>query len=364
MTTEPVSETTAVEQDKPTEPRWTMVLQVGPVDGDFETAKIVDLTPASVSVEDVTAAVAAAGLTPADLRSRVLFAASADSAYRAAALAVYAAVCGFAGRRLDAWVSGTVLELGEFDRVLRAAEDSGRPAEAPEQVQVGGPVRADMVHVDLTTGFTPDALSFIRFARRLRFAPADDTAVALSQLVAIAAVRSRAGMDRFPLLVEGDEPADLGTGAEGAPVLPGTDLHAVRRHAEELRRSLRGDTRDAVADFVEPSPRSKRLVEASTKDLAETLARLGSRSTVINVPERDAEGNLTGGEEPVQAWHCLKPEAHTNGDATPSARILPTHDDQFGFRCFRCLPEKVDALRLVMWAKNCSVDEAADWLLS
>jgi hypothetical protein len=345
-------------------PKWSVVLTVGDVAGDRPDVRLVDLTPESSSVESVVSALSASNLSPSDLRSRVLFVASSKPEDRDKVVAVYAALCGFSGRRLDAEVDGTELQLSEFDRALRTAPDDGRPEAVPETVQVGGPERSDLAWVDLTDGFTPRVLSAIRFARRLRFVPATDTALALSQLVAIGAVRARSGLDRFPYLVTGDEPAQMPTDEAGHSEIPGVCLHTIRRGAEELRRSMRGDTRDAVTDFVELSPRQKRLVQAAGTDLKDTLTRLGSRSKTIEVPERDDEGTLTGDLVEVLAWHCLKPANHTNGDASPSARILPTHDGTDGFRCFRCLPEKVDALRLVMWARDCTADEAADWLLA
>lgn len=353
------TETSATVEAAP-RPEWAMVLWVGPQPAPArEGSTVVDLTPAAASVDAVIEVLHGTGLTPADLRSRTLFSVSGDAAYRDRVLAVYAALCGFAGRRVDAEVDGEILTLSEFDRALRTAADAGRPAEPVEQAQVGGN-RDDLLVADLSSGFTPQALSLVRFARRLRFVAPDHTGLALTQFVAVAAVRGRAGMDRFPMLVSGTEPVELPVSADGTVGTVGLCLHQVRRGAEQLRRSLRGDTRDAVADFIEPSPRQRRLIDAAAKPLEDVLARLGTRSRVIEVPSRE---NPEQTEETV-AWHCPKPGNHTNGDATPSARILATHDGRPGFRCFRCLNENVDALRLVMWARDCSVDEAADWLLA
>lgn len=356
-TAAPAPDQTTAETPADVAPTWALVLTIGDV-ADFvpADARVVDLTPADDSAAAVTAAVRDAGLTPADLRSRALVVASADADVRVRVLATYAALCGFAGRRLDVLVDGQMLELGDFDRLLRSAGDAGRPTEIVESLQVGGPERTDLPRVDLTDGFTPAGLSAIRFARRVRLVPADSTAMSLSQLVAVTAVRGRAGNERFPLLSDGSEALDA-TDA-------GLDLHAIRKDSEDLRRSLRGDTRDALADFVAPSPRAKRLIEAAAHDLPTLLAKLGSKSKMIEVPERNSEGELTGGTVEVQAWHCPKPQNHTNGDASPSARILPTRDHVDGFRCLRCLPERVDALRLVMWALGYSADEAADWILA
>lgn len=350
------------------ETAWSVVLHLGPAPVSFDGAHLVDVTPRTSDPDDVIDAVASTGLTPSDLRSRALFVTT--GAASDVAVAVYAALCGFAGRRLEARVEETALDLPEFDRLLRSVADAGRPAEIGEQAQVGGPLRADMAHVDVTGGFTPQALSVIRFSRRLRFVPPTDPALALTQFVAVAAVRGRAGTDRFPLLCTGEEVAELEVDATGTLTGPGICLLSVRRRAEELRRTLRGDTRDAVADYVEPSPRQKRLLQAADLKLTDVLQRLGSVSASIEVPERDENRELTGAVVSVEAWRCPVPGNHTNGDASPSARIreLPL-DVSVGptsrevFRCFRCLPEWVDALRLAMWARELSADEAADWLL-
>lgn len=343
-------------------PEWAIVLTIGEVDVEAyrqDCSQLVALEVDAPEVDAVAAAISAAGLGPADLRAKALLAVTDADADRKMVLAVYSALCGFAGRRLDVMVGPDLLELSEFDRVLRSASDAGRPSVIPDIVQVGGPDRDDVTRVDVTGGFTPENLSLIRFARRLRLVPADSTALTLTHLVAITAVRGRAGMERFPYLSDGTEPAVVADGE-----VPGIDLHALRRSGEDLRRQLRGDTRDAVADFVNPSPRSRAFVEAAAVDLDTVLGLLGSLPRVIEVPERGDDGALTGNMVEVEAWHCPKPQNHTNGDASPSARLLEGRDGKPGFRCFRCLPERVDALRLVMWARDCSVDEAADWIVA
>ena len=216
--------------------------------------------------------------------------------------------------------------------------------------------------VDLTEGFTAQALSVARFARRLRFVAPEQTAFALSQLVAVASVRARSGMDRFPMLVAGDEPLTLPVGEDGIVGTVGICLHEARRVAEQSRRESRGDVRDAVADFVEPSPRQKHLLMAASIPVEDVLGWLGVNSSIVERVPRGAEP----GAEPVQerAYHCPKPGNHTNGDATPSARVQDTHDGRPGFRCYRCWAETVDSLRLTMWARDCTPDEAADWLVS
>lgn len=349
------------EQSEAPRPDWAVVITVGPQSVEAETgSRVVDISTDAPHAADVVARLLAENISPADLRARVLLSVTDEPNWLERVLVAYSVLCGFAGRRLDVRVGEESLELAEFDRMLRNVPDAGRPAQLLLQAQVGGQ-RDDMPVVDLTAGFTPEALSTVRFASRLRFVAPPTTSLALSQLVAIAAVRSRAGLDRFPMLVSGDEPLELPVGEDGNLGTIGLCLHEARRMAEQQRREARGDVRDAVADFVEPSPRQKHLIKAAEVPVETVLAALGVRSSLIEVSSRGADPAET---VEVLAYHCPLPSNHTNGDATPSARIVDTHDGGQGFRCHRCLREPVDSLRLVMWARSYSPDEAADWILA
>lgn len=353
-----MSDTPAPKPTPPAAPKrpYQLVLYVGAAAPTLEDVRVVNLTPAHDTAEAVLDALRAAELTPADLRSRALFLADADAAFRTRALMVYAALIGFAKRRLDAAfdMDSEPIQAAEFDKSLRKARDNGKPAEVVAQVQIGGPERTDMPQVHIAGGFTPELVTAIRYARRARFTPPEALQLALPQLIAVAALRGRGETDKLPYLVNGDEPVEVEDGA-----VVGVCLNTLRRDAEELRRSLRTGNRDAVAPAVELTPRQQHLVAAAAVPVEETLRRLGAESKMVPAPAVEGEE-----EKMIEVWHCLKPQNHTNGDATPSARVSEMRGETHGFRCFRCLPEKVDSLRLVMWANGVSADEAADWLLS
>lgn len=322
-----------------------------------ENNRAVFLTaPETLTPENVVEALETTGLTPSDLRARANLFVEDNPQNTIFALAVYAALCGMANRRLDVQVGQDVLNLPEFDRVIRTAPDQGREEGLVHtHLQIGGQTRENIPHLKLEDKLTPQVVSQVRFARWVLFVPPSSPALALSQLVAIGAMRNRAGLDRLPIVVDGTETIDNVTEAPAELC-----LHTLRRLAEELRRARRGDNREALADFVEPSPRMSRLVQASKEDFRSILTRLGSVSAMV-----PARLNVPEGEEIelVEAWRCPRPENHTNGDASPSSRVLASADGYETYRCFRCLPEKVDALKLVMWARDCSADEAADWIL-
>ena len=341
---------------------YQVILYVGPTAPTVDGVRVVDLTPAESAPQAVLDVLRAVALTPADLRSRVLFLADGDASFRDRALMVYAALTGFAKRRVDAAfdLENAPLQLPEFDSTLRRSPDLGRPEEPLAQVQVGGPARDDVPHISIDGGFTPELVTAVRYARRVRFVPAGELPLALPQLVAVAALRARGEVDKLPFLADGTEPAELDDSG-----VVGVCLNTLRREAEDLRRSLRTGNRDAVVERLPLTERQERLVAAAAVPVEETLRRLGAKSRLVDAPaRRDGDQDSAAETEQVELWHCPRPENHTNGDATPSARVSPMREDELGFRCFRCLPEKVDSLRLVMWARDLSADEAADWLLA
>jgi len=313
---------------------YQVCLYVGTPPAELASARCIDVTPASPSAEAMLAALASADIQAADLRAKTLI--SLDCAAPTAILA-YTALTGFAGRRLDALVNGQLVDAASLTTAgLRL--HSERPASAPDFIQVGA-IHPDMLSVSLDTRLDDEAATKIRWARRLRFVPASDPAIALSQFIVLTAIRTRPNGERFPFLVEGTEPAPPAI----APLTPaGIDLDEVRTAALALRRSVRSGDRDALADPKEPTPRMCRLHEAAEMPIEETLARLGARHN-----------------EETDLWHCPRPERHSHGDATASMRV-----QREKVRCYRCDPERVDSLRLVMDTMHMSVDEAATWLLS
>ena len=342
---------------------YQVILYVGANAPVVEDVRVVDLTPAETTAAAVLDKLRAAELQPADLRSRVLFLTDPGSEFRDHAIMVYAALMGFAKRRVDAAFDlvSAPLPLAEFDKALRRSPDAGRPEEPVAQVQIGGPAREDLPVVSIGAGgFTPQLVSAIRHARRVRFCPAEVVELALPQFAAVAALRARGESDKLPFLTDGTEPVEIDESG-----VVGICLNTLRRDAEELRRSLRTGNRDAIADKVELTDRQVRLLAAAELPIEEVLRRLDAKSKMVETdPRPDTPEAEAGQKVLVELWHCPRPQNHTNNDATPSARVSPMRGDALGFRCFRCLPEKVDALRLVMWALELSADEAADWLLA
>jgi hypothetical protein len=283
----------------------------------------------SVTADAGLAAIVTAGLTAADLRTRTLFIAGPGPVE--AALVVYAALCGFASRKLDVSDLREVLEARSLDATLG---DIPALDDAPEHVLVG-PATA----FDGRTALAVHDAATIASSRKAFFQAGTATTMeALESFVAISAIRRRKNAERFPYLVL--DPAFDPTAADLAASC--VDLDDVRRRAAQLRRDRRIDDRGSLVDPLEPTDRQRRLLEASALPLGPVLVRLGSH-----------EDPSTG------FWRCPRPERHRNGDANPSAKI---HDD--GFRCFRCDLEQVDALRLTMDTKGLGPDAAADWLLS
>src|SRR5581483_3734216 len=83
----------------------------------------------------VLAGLRASGLAAADFRARVIFLAVDEPV----SLVQYAALCGFAGRRIDAYADGTVLEFSRLAPDGSAFADAGRPDGFLMWAQAGGP---------------------------------------------------------------------------------------------------------------------------------------------------------------------------------------------------------------------------------
>jgi len=290
-------------------------------------ASLANLTPKGSDPEAVLQAITAAGLTAADLRTRTLFIAGSGPVERA--VAVYAAVCGFAGRHLDLSDLDEVTDVRSIHEPLLFPADTPRPESVPESMLFSAE--------DVVNGLDPAALPLVHFAKKVVLGASVSVATTLEALVMLAALRRRGPVEKFPLLLPAN--TALPEGDLDAGLL---DLDALRRSGAQLRRDRRIDDRATIVDRVEPSARALRLVEAAVLPLEGVLARLGSAC-----------------DEATGFYRCPRPERHRNGDATPSARLA-----EHGFRCFRCDAEQVDALRLVMDVKGFGPDAAAEWLLS
>jgi len=289
-------------------------------------ASVVNLTPQSADADAVLAAISAAGLSAADLRTRTLFIAGPGPVERAAA--VYAAVAGFAGRHLDVSDLDVVTDVRSIHEPLLFPADTPRPESVPESMLFS----AD----DVLKGFDPAVLPLVHFTKKAVLNASVSISTTLEALVMVAALRRRGPVEKFPYLLPNGTPlpdGDLDTGL--------IDLDGLRRAGAQLRRDRRIDDRATVVERLVPSPRVIRLAAAAALPLEEVLARLGS-----------VRDDATG------FYRCPRPERHRNGDATPSARLA-----EHGFRCFRCDAEQVDALRLVMDVRGLAPDAAADWLL-
>lgn len=272
---------------------------------------------------------AASGFSPADLRSRSIIILGDDAALSCVA---YAALIGFSGRYLDVSDGTRVVDAGQIAAAAKKWGDGGRLPVPVAEAQIGA-THPTLPSVGVGAALTPAEVSVVSYARKLRFVPPSSPLVAVTQLVAIAAIRQRGLDERLPHLAEGSE-----SETTEVPVR----LDDARRIGQDLRRSLDLPERSATVEAVPLTARQERLVTASKVDLADTMRRLGGR-----------ENEETG------LWHCPRPERHTNGDANASMKLT-----EAGVRCFRCDFERVDPLRLTIDTLGCSVDEAADWLLS
>ncbi|GAA1832506.1 hypothetical protein GCM10009735_80180 [Actinomadura chokoriensis] len=306
--------------------------------------KTADVTPAT-GTDDISAAVIgglrSSGLTSADFRAKVIFMAPDD----ARCLIHYAALCGFAGRRVDAYAGGTVLEFSRLAPDGSAFTDAGRPEGHLMWAQAGGPgvpAAPGMPTVRLAPDTpriaAPEAVSVIRYAARLRMVAPPTARDALAMFLLIAAIRRRAD-DRFPYLSTGTEPAP---DTKDDPT-QGIDLEKIRRAAAEYRQQLRAARRGA--EIVPPVPVSAhdlRVAEANNASITTVLARLGSTAD-----------STTG------RWSCPRPDRHSNGDQNPSVKVFS--DERA--RCQRCDTEKIGPVRLIVDVLGLTPDEAADFIL-
>ncbi|GLZ08364.1 hypothetical protein Acsp03_58300 [Actinomadura sp. NBRC 104412] len=301
-----------------------------------EGIKTVDLVPGEGDITSSTLdALRTSGLIPEDFRSRVIYLAPEGPG----CLVPYTALCGFAGRRVDAYAGGTVLEFSRLDQ--EDLPDAGRPPGHLMWAQVGGPAAEGIptVHLDPDGGATPEAVSVIRYAARLRMVPPESAHGALVMLMIVAAIRRRTE-DRFPYLSTGTEPAPV----TKADPNQGIDLENIRRGAARHRQLLRAGRRGAeVVPPVPVSDRNKRLTRANNADIRVVLRRLGSS------PEADDAGH----------WHCPRARRHRHGDRNPSMTVYKDNRA----RCQHCDAEKIGPLRLIVDVLGLTPDEAATFIL-
>jgi hypothetical protein len=301
----------------------TLLLTIGDAAGTSGAARTLALDPGLLGPAD-RADELARQLTPPDLRSRAAVLVGADLAVTAT---VYAALVGFASRRLDLCDAEVAVRAERTELSLELAWLDEIPEEAAFDLPaLRSPLAARREDDDASGLISAEEAARLALARRLvvtadGLAPLD----AMLRLLRVASLRFRAGTERLPLLGSGGETIDL---------------EAYRRAGNEARRRYTVVTDRPVAVAVEASPLRQRLHAATSTPMETVLAALG-------VAQAD-NGR----------WHCPRPDRHRNGDRTASAKL----NTQGKFQCLRCDGEPVDVLRLVADCLAVGPDEAATWL--
>ncbi|MDG4816425.1 hypothetical protein O7628_13040 [Micromonospora sp. WMMD956] len=278
------------------------------------------------------------GLGRADFKSRVVLLANDDTGGERETLVLYAALYGLAGRHVDVYAGGTVLELSRPDWATGDLPDAGRPPKWLPWAQAGGPPPEGIPWVPLE-GNDPDQVTVIRHANRLRFVAPAGTRPAVEAFVRLAAIRRRPKGERFPHLSTGHEPVPT---RKDDP-LQGIDLYAVveaaRRYQEEQRRSA-ADAATVVAPR-EVSPRLRRIAEANRVDVVSVLQRLG----------------FSQGES--GKWRC--PWSGAYPDSTLADTVQVTDDNRA--RCKSCPQWELAPVALVAETRESAPDEAVSFVL-
>jgi hypothetical protein len=282
----------------------------------------------------VLAAFSTSTIAPGDLRAETVCSLEAD---RTTAILVYAALLGYAQRRVDVVTGGRIIDAGHIDSLARSIPDTGKPDPVPPQVQVGVVANPEVPSILFSSHLAPADAASIRYARRVRFVPANEISAAITQLLVVCGLRARDHVDRFPYLAVGDEPA---APAETPLQVPGFCLDTLRVAVLDIRRKHRSGDRNCIVPAVDDPVRRPLLEAASAVSIETALRLLGGRQN----PD-------TG------LWHCPRPQRHNNGDANASMRATKGL-----VRCYRCDGERVDALRLTIDVLGLSPDDAAEWL--
>lgn len=289
----------------------SVALLLGDPDGSGGAARVEELRLSSPATADaVVQQLARVNITPTDVRANVQLVLP-PAVPAADAAVIVATLDGFMGRFVP----------------VRAADGEVEPVEAPAET----PRRPDVVEDEITIDADTDLSEpQVHFARRARVnLDGLGTAAALSLVLSVAAARKRPLHERLP---------DLAVADGQDPV----QLEDARRTGLAYRGDLRKPAASSTAEERDPSPRLQRLQRAAEAPIADVLRRLGATT--------DASG---------EKWHCSRPDRHNNGDRNPSLKIVDGRT-----RCFRCDPEWVDSLRLVVDTLQVTPDEAAVWIES
>lgn len=294
-----------------TTPNIPVALLLGDPDGSGGASRVEELKLTSpITSESVVEQLAAAGVSPADVRARVELVIPPEAGPVDAAV-LHATLAGYIGRFLPVRLS-----TGEITPIASTANIADRPDHIDD-------------HIDITadSDLTDPQVHYAR--RATLILDGLDAKTALELLNKVAAVRRRPRFDRLPdIAVEGTE----------EPIR----LEDARKAGLTYRGAARGTSAGTVIDHTDPSPRLNRLESAAQAPITETLLRLGATH-----------------DESGEKWHCTRPDRHNNGDQNPSLKIVEGKT-----RCFRCDPEWVDSLRLVIDTLNLTPDEAAEWIES
>ncbi|MEV4094444.1 hypothetical protein [Streptosporangium saharense] len=248
-------------------------------------------------VEDHVAAVLEAWanqrLKISDRRSRMVFVAGEGPDV----IAYYAVICGLANRWVDVQVNGVTSDMEHIWEDGRRLTDGGSMTPSLKWAQVGGEDPLHMPHVALEpeTQPSPEAVSMIRYAYRLRMVPPRRVKPALERFVFLAGIRDIRG-PRLPVLSTGHEPEPKNTKTSGQ----GIDLEELRKRISKIRRRHVQDDYEIVQAETELESYRK-LADANAEPIDSVLLRLGCSATTDSPP----------------VWDCPRPIRHQH----PSLRI-------------------------------------------
>lgn len=303
------------------------------------------------------------GVSPSDLRSRAFLALDLESVKSASqarqmtlsSVILYTIVLGFSKVFIPFAVPNDK-ETRNLHQVFKKVSSAAIPPknDAFKLCVVVSPSEGFKDAMVWSTTLPAAGAASISYAKTLFVCPPNHPVSALTQLTVTAALRQRQSLGRLPYLVdslehfhEPPQETQMDSSAMagfdfGTRVWP---LQGVFVAAEKLRHEVANRQVELVeptAGFIED-----RVLDQATKvDISKLLVFLGSSSTTNSSGET--------------VWHCLKPQNHTHNDATPSAIVYP---DTNSFRCFRCLQEPLDPVRLMFWFNETLPDPAASFLI-
>ncbi|MBB5629605.1 hypothetical protein [Sphaerisporangium krabiense] len=292
--------------------------------------------PAGVEdhVEAVLEAWTGEGLEISDRRSRMVFVAGAGPDV----IAYYAVVCGLANRWIDAQVKGVALDMPQICEEGRRLGDGGRLASPLMWAQVGGEDPRHMPHVAFEPGtpLSPEAVSMIRWASRLRMVPPSRVQPALECFALVAGIRETKG-HHWPVLSTGHEPEPKNQNTSSQ----GIDLEKLWQRISRKRRRRAPDDYEIVQAETERE-NYRKLADANVTPIDSVLLRLGCSATTDSPP----------------VWDCPRPERHKERNPRPTLRIRDNKAE-----CHVCDKEPLTPALLVANTLEITPDEAAAFIV-